>query len=183
MSHQGIADQLEKVELEHALLEDRTGPAVRMPHLLFNFQSLQVILIIFLLFARLVERVLKSALHIPGLLSLEQVMPWRDASPECQSGGAPLPVLAAESNRVIMKRKADAAHASNICSRNCAPLCFASDHALARQKHSVAHMQQHRVVLALQRCRSAAPPPPPAAHAEYQQVKHGPPGCKVQPMS
>ena len=92
-------------------------------------------------------------------------------------------VSAAESNTIIMKRKVDAAYICNICSRKGVPRCFASDHALARHKHSASHMQQHRVALAIGRGRSAAPPPRPAAHAEHQQVKHGPPCCKVQPMS
>ena len=82
-----------------------------------------------------------------------------------------------------MKRKADAAYICNICSRKGVPRCFASDHALARHKHSASHMQQHRVALAIERGRSVAPPPLPAAHAEHQQVKHGPPCCKMQPMS
>ena len=82
-----------------------------------------------------------------------------------------------------MKRKADAAYICNICSRKGVPRCFASDHAPARHKHSASHMQQHRVALAIERGRSVAPPPLPAAHAEHQQVKHGPLCCKVQPVS
>ena len=82
-----------------------------------------------------------------------------------------------------MKRKADAAYICNICSRKGVPRCFASDHALARHKHSASHMQQHRVALAIERGRSVAPPPLPDAHAEHQQVKHESPRCKMQPMS
>ena len=77
-----------------------------------------------------------------------------------------------------MKRKADAAYICNICSRKGVPRCFASDHALARHKHSASHMQQHRLELAIERGRSVAPPPLSAAHAEHQQVKHGPLAAK-----
>ena len=82
-----------------------------------------------------------------------------------------------------MKRKADAAYVCNIYSRKGALRCFASDAGLAIHKRSMAHMRQHRVALAIDRGRSVAPPPLPAVHAEHQQVKHGPPCCKVQPMS
>ena len=70
-----------------------------------------------------------------------------------------------------MRRKAEGPYACAICSRKGALVSFASDHALARHKHSAAHMQQHRVALALERGRSAARPPPSATHNVYQQVK------------
>ena len=70
-----------------------------------------------------------------------------------------------------MKRKAEGPYACAICSRKGAPVSFASDHALARHKHSAAHMRQHRVGLALERGRSVAPPPSSAAHAICQQVR------------
>ena len=69
-----------------------------------------------------------------------------------------------------MKRKAEGPYACAICSRKGALVSFASDHALARHKHSAAHMSQLRVALALERGRSAARPASSAAHTVRQQV-------------
>ena len=70
-----------------------------------------------------------------------------------------------------MKRKAEGPYACAICSRKGAPVSFASDHALARHKHSAAHMQQHRIALALERGRFVARPPSSATQTMYKQVK------------